>query len=289
MQLHHLEYVPIDFIKAQIVGMSVQDFTHNPLLQDPTSIYKGELLTKTIYSYKNLDIKIFENNNRIEFSGSLHTFYNNGKHNHNDFSQSMFNTALVRLFECLGIHPVNLYLIHLEWGYNLDPMMQSNYIIDRLVQHKSVNKTVGIDCKSDGKYIEFKHTTMKLKIYNKGLHFKLKSEVLRIEIKQTNWSKYRRQGIVTLDDFICSDKTPFFDELLEQWYRVIFYDIDNNEHHKHFKYQTNIFWDETRKNRSNKNFKYHFDKLKRLNKNIGNNTQNKIQDLLIKKGNELQL
>ena len=289
MHLQNLEYVPIDFIKAQIVGMSIEDFTQNPLLEDPLSIYNGELLSKTIYSYKNLKIRIFENNKRIEFSGSLHTFYNNGKHNHNAFSQSMFNMALSRLFDCLGIHPINLYLIHLEWGYNIDPMMQSNYILDRLIQHKSVNKTVGIDRESDGKYIEFKHSTMRLKIYNKGLHFKLKKEILRIEIKQTNWSKYRRQGIVTLDDFVQCDKTPFLNELLKQWSRIILYDIDNSEPHQHFKYQTNIFWDETRKNRSNKNFKYHFDKLKRLNRTIGNNTQNKILEILVRKGNELQL
>jgi hypothetical protein len=289
MHIQTIEYVPIDFIKAEVIGMQIEDFTSNPILEAPVSIYDGELLTKTIYNYKNLRIKIFENNKRIEFSGSLHTFYNDGKHNYNDFSKSMLNEALSVLFKSLKIKPHNLYLIHLEWGFNIEPPFTSNYVLDRLIQHKSINKTVGIDCKIEGKYIQFKHSNMVFKIYNKAKHFNLKNELMRIEIKQTNWSKYRIQGIRTLADFMNSCKNQFLNELLNQWNRVIFYDIDNCKEDKYLKYQTHIFWDETRKNRSNKNFKYHFDKLKKLNEEIGFNSQNIIRDAIIKKGNELQL
>ena len=75
-----IRYVPIDFIKTKVIGLTPNHFRNNPLLINPKSVFDGEILTKTIYSYKNLSIKIFENNNRIEFSGSLHTFYNGGIH-----------------------------------------------------------------------------------------------------------------------------------------------------------------------------------------------------------------
>ena len=282
-------YVPIDFIKAKIIGLSPQHFSNNPRLSPPKSIYDGELLTKTIYKYENLTIKIFENNDRIEFSGSLHTFYNDGRHNYNDFSSTSFNNALRRLNLELGIKPENLYLIHVEWGYNISPPTETNYILDRLIQHNSVNKTVGLDCKVEGKFIQFKHSTNFLKTYNKGQHFKLEKEVLRIELKQINWSKYRQQGIKTLSDFINANKIQFIAELLHQWNRVIFYDINSKQTQKYIHYQTSTYWDDLRKNRSNKNFKYHFDKLKRLNQTLGFDTQNQITVLLIKKGNELQL
>lgn len=288
MQTQRIEYVPIDFIKAVVRGMTPEDFSDNPLFSKPKSIFNGELLSKTIYEYKNLSIKVFENNHRIEFSGSLHTFYNNGEHNYNDFGKRQFNEALERLSRTLNIQPENLYLLHLEWGYNIVPPKETDYILDRLVQHKSVNRTVGMDC-SEGKYTQFKHSTLTLKIYNKGKQFQLNDEVLRMEIKQTNWSKYRLQGVVTLQDFIDCDKRQFFDELLKQWERVVFYDIDHSKTEPHYQYQTSTFWDETRRTKSNKSVKYHFDKLKRLNETKGFNTQNQIIEILIAKGNELQI
>ena len=284
-----IRYVPIDFIKTKVIGLTPNHFRNNPLLINPKSVFDGEILTKTIYSYKNLSIKIFENNNRIEFSGSLHTYYNDGKHNYNDFDSRAFTIALHSLYSDLGIKPENLYIIHLEWGYNIKPPIKTNYILDRLIQHKSVNKTVGIDCKIEGKYTQFKHSTKILKIYNKGMHFKVGYEVLRVEIKQINWSEFRLKGIITLQDFIIADKTQFVDELLHQWERTILYDIRDNLEPKILQYQTSMFWDELRENKSNKTFKYHFDKLKALNESIGLNTKNKTTDLIIKKSNELQL
>tara|TARA_B110000046_G_scaffold120733_1_gene127388 strand:+ start:3440 stop:4309 length:870 start_codon:yes stop_codon:yes gene_type:complete len=289
MEVAQIKYVPIDFIKTAVIGMTPDHFHNNPLLTNPKSIFDSEILTKTIYSHKNLSIKIFENNNRIEFSGSLHTFYNNGMHNYNDFNSKAFIIALNSLYLDLGIKPQNLYIIHLEWGYNIKPPVKTNYILDRLLQHKSVNKTVGIDCKIEGKYSQFKHSAKILKIYNKGMHFKIGYEMLRVEIKQINWSEYRLKGITTLQDFIKADKTLFVDELLHQWKRTILYDIQDTLEPKNLQYQTAIFWDELRENKSNKTFKYHFDKLNKLNESIGRNTKNKIIDLIIKKSNELQL
>jgi hypothetical protein len=284
-----IRYIPIDFIKAKIVGLPPEHFENNILLKNPKSVFKGDTLTKTIYKHKNLSIRIFENNKRIEFSGSLHTFYNEGKHNYNDFNFSAFKEALRLLYKDLGIKPQNLYLIHLEWGFNIKPPTLSNYILDRLIQHNSVNKTVSIDCKIEGKYTQFKHSTKILKLYNKGKHFKLNREILRIELKQINWSEYRQKGIITLKDLINSDKKQFLNELLNQWQRVILYDLPNNENNKFIHYQTQTYWDNLRETKSNKSFKYHFDKLNKLNQAIGLNLKNRINSLLQKKGNELQL
>jgi hypothetical protein len=289
MKSQATSYIPVDFIKANIIGLSKEHFEENLLLTEHTSIFKGDLLDKTIYAYKNIRIKVFENCSRIEFSGSLHTFYNEGIHNHNDFNEFSFNTALSNLYIDLKIKPDNLYIFHLEWGFNITPPKTSAYILDRLVQHKSINATVGIDSKKDGKYVQFQHSAMTFKIYNKALHFGLDEEILRIEIKQTNWSSYRSKGIETFDDFIRYDKAIFLHELISQWERIIFYDINDKKSVKYIRYHLPTFWDDLRKNRSSKNFKYHSDKLKNLNQTLGFNTQNKVSLLIMKKGKEYQL
>lgn len=286
-----LNYIPIDFIKAEVIGLSKTVFETNPLLDFicKLSTRTGEIFEYKEARFKNFKIQLF-NSGRVWISGSIHVYSNDGKHNHNDINQSSFTNALKQLKTELQIEPIHLKILNLEWGYNITPLsLMSNYIIDRCIQHLSVNKTVGIDCKVEGKYIQFKHSNYILKIYNKGLQYKLNKEVLRIEVKQMNWSKYRAKGIYTLEDFVNSDKNIFFDELIIQWNNIIFYDIDNRITKSHIEYQTNTFWNERNKLYSRKNKKYHFDKLKKLNQIIGFNTQKKIVEVLIKKGNELQV
>lgn len=286
-----IKYIPIDFIKAEVIGLSKSVFENNPLLDFicKVSTGTGEVFEDNKEAhYKNLKIQIFKSG-RIWISGSIHVYYNDGKHNYNDMNQTCFEKALKQLKKDLFIEPANLKILNLEWGFNITPPTTSNYILDRVIQHLSVNKTVGIDCKIEGKYIQFKHSNYILKLYNKGLQYKLNKEVLRIEIKRINWSKYRALDIYTLEDFMNHDKKIFLDELIIQWNNIIFYDIDNTITKKHIEYQTNIFWNERNNSYSRKNKKYHFDKLKKLNETIGHNTQNKTIEILIKKGNELQV
>ena len=99
-----------------------------------------------------------------------------------------------------GIEPHNLYLLHLESGFNLKPLTTAKYITDRCIQHLTVNKTVGIDCKIEGHYIQFKHSNYILKIYDKGKHFNLDKEIIRIEMKQTNWYLADTFGLRTADE-----------------------------------------------------------------------------------------
>jgi len=288
--VHYLRYIPIDFIKAEVVGMETNIFYNNNLLEFHGTYNRntGEVSEHSEAWYKNFKIKIFKSG-RIWISGSLHVYYNNGKHNYNDFGYSEFQEALKTLKNELNIEPINLRILNLEWGFNIQPPTTTNYILDRLVQHLSVNRTVGLDCKIEGKYVQFKHSYYILKLYNKGMHYNLNKELFRLEIKQLNWSRYRAKGISTLQDFIECDKSLFMNELISQWENVILYDIDNSLTSKHIEYQTVTYWDNKRKRNSRRNVKYHIDKLNKLNNRIGFKTKNRIIELLTKKGNELQV
>lgn len=284
-----LKYIPIDFIKAEITGLSKEMFHRNPRIGIPKTQFVEDVLHYTLYKYKNLSIKIFENSDRIIFAGSLHTFFNNGIHNYNDFDYSCFELALERLSEELGIEPKNLRILQLEWGFNITPPKPSNYILDRLVHHRSVPPTKGKDSMEDGHYLQFVHSDYRLKVYDKAKHFDLKGELLRIEMKQTNWKKYRKMGIVTFSDFIACEKEVFYKELISQWQRIVFYDIDNNITENYIRYALISYWKDLRKATSNKNFKYHFDKLELLNFEKGYNCKTIISNSILAKGNKFQL
>jgi hypothetical protein len=270
------EFIPIDFLKCQVIGLPVNHFINNPLLKF-TSEFKNDTgeITKSTAKFKNLKITIYQSN-RIEFSGSLHTYWNDGKHNHNDFSIYALEAALKSLKIDLGITPKDLYLIQLEYGVNILPPVETNEIINHLHQHKSRAKTVKIDCPIDGKYSQFKHDKYILKCYNKGKQFGLPVEVFRIEIKETNWSKNRQKGIVSLLDFLNADKTPFISNLIENWQSVVFYSPKLGGNNPLSKYDNPNFWLQLRQAKSNTTFKKHFDKLKQLNITKGGNIQNKV-------------
>lgn len=283
------DYIPIDFLKAEVIGLNIDVFKQNPCLKPICSKHDDDVLLWTKYKYLNIRIKIYENGNRIEFAGSLHTLYNKGQHNHNDFTIEAFKIALKLLYEKLLIKPENLRIMQLEWGYNLVIYFAIKNLLDGAIQHKGINKTVKMDDPKEGEYLQFKHQNYTLKLYNKALHFKLENkQIFRFEIKQTNWSKYRSSGIKTLLDFINCDKSIFFDELVKQFEQIILFDI-KPEYTKYDKYSKKLFWEQLRQSKSNKTFKYHRDKLKSLNRKFGLNYQNTIIKLLIKKGNELQL
>lgn len=284
-----LKYIPVDFIKAEITGLSKEMFYRNPRIGIPKTQFLGDVLHYTLYKYQNLSIKIFENSDRIIFAGSLHTFFNNGIHNYNDFDYSSFGLALERLKEELGIEPKNLRILQLEWGFNISPPKPSNYILDRLVHHRTVPPTKGKDSLDDGHYLQFVHSDYRLKVYDKAKHFELKGELLRIEMKQTNWKKYREKGIFTFSDFIECEKDVFYKELISQWERIAFYDIDHNITRNYLHYALISYWKELRLNRSNRNFKYHFDKLDVLNVEKGHNCKTLISKSIINMGNKFQL
>ena len=71
--------------------------------------------------------------------------------------------------------------------------------------------------------------------------------------------------------------------------KYFIHDIDTYKNDKFLFYQTITFWKDRQENYSYKSMSYHTRKLKRLNKEIGFNSQETITQLLIEKGKELQL
>lgn len=285
-----IHYIPVDFIKAEIIGLKRTELENNSLLDFISAVNRktGEVYDYQEARYKNMKIEIYPSN-RIILSGSLHILANDGEHNYNDFTHTMFVSVLSELKNKIAVEAFHLRIIHLEWGVNIVPPILTGLIIDRSLIHKKKAKTVNIDDPKEGKYIQFKHNNYVLKMYDKGLQHQLGFQLLRIEMKQTNWSNYRREGIVTLHDFIRADKRDFMNTLISHWNAIIYYGLKSSYNGRYIKYVNPIYWNDLFQNKSRTAIKKQVDHLKKLNKSIGDNMQCKIGDLICEKVNELQL
>ena len=280
------EYIPLDFIKTQVIGLSKEHFTDNKKLLFTTQLKDRDEVRFEWCEIDNMKLKIYPSG-YIEFSGSLHKYFNKGRHNYNDFDFKVFKLVLKRLYKEYRVKPENLRIIQLEYGFNLVPDdVKTDTILKGLLQHK----TVSFDRFNNrhGTYYQAEHTQYFLKVYNKAKQYKLPNECLRIEIKQKNWTNYRKDGINTLQDFIEVDKTRFVGYLIDRWDEVVFFDLTNSNLKKWDKYSNELFWRDLRRNKSNKTFSVHHKRLRELNRKHGNNTQSKLSKWVYSKLNELQ-
>jgi hypothetical protein len=280
------DYIPLDFIKTEVIGLDKNHFTDNPKLLFTTQLKEKDLIRFDWCEVDNMKLKIYPSG-RIVLSGSLHKYFNNGEHNYNDFDFAAFRDVLTRLYNDFKLLPHNLWIMQLEYGFNLTPDVKTDTILNGLLFH--VNTSFDRIINSRRTSYQAQHEQYILKVYNKGKHHRLGKECLRIEIKQTNWSRYRlKHGIYTLKDFIETDKTLFVNTLVEYWDKVIFYDLTNRNCNKWDKYSNELFWREMRVKRSTKTFSKHANQLRELNRKHGNNTQLKVTELIYSKLDELQ-
>jgi hypothetical protein len=259
-------YIPIDYIKCKIIGLGLDHFKQNMNLTEYES--KKENKSKYLFYKKdNIVIKYFVDSGLITLSGSLHKYLNEGLHNHNQFTYKNYLEALERLKNDFEILPENLYIYTLEYGVNIKPPIKTKLILDNILMHRHIESANGLK-DTKGHYLPFKHDKYIIKVYDKAKQNRLKEDLLRFEIKETNWSEYRLEyGIKTLADFNKSDKKIFVDKLLKKWEELIFYDPTIKSLDKWHKYSNVKFWRDVSKKQKSKH-------LKRLNHLIKTQSQN---------------
>jgi hypothetical protein len=303
-------YVPLDYIKAKIVNFDIELILNKKYLvfSELVDTDSGEII-KAYYKngevkrprrtafYQNLMFQYYPRHKskkgwvsqQLILSGSLHYFSNNGKHNYNDFDVVAFDGALIRLFDLFNLEPHNLQITQIEWGLNL--ILPFDLKVNAIIAHCILFKWHSFEVIKDnqcGKYYQalFKKYYA-LKIYNKGLHFNLPYDILRVERKQLNYLKFcKQQGIgQLLSDLIESDFKGFRETLISNWQDVLFFDpsIDKTNE-KIVKYRDPLYWKGFNNRTTRKN---HFDKLTKANIEIGGNYQNKIAALMTEKINDL--
>jgi hypothetical protein len=301
----------IDYVKMILRGYPPSKLEAIPFLDfyynmNPNT---GEIKTKnrkgqTITPFKNaffrgLEFRIYDKGT-ITISGSLHKFWNNGLHNYNDFDINGIKDVIRDFKTLFDIHFCQCILKGLEIGINIEPPMQTNYIL----QYCFLHKTLPFEFKyhsDEGRYIQAQHSQYIIKIYNKKLHYNKRgvlddlNEIMRFEIKYNKMQKLNERGIYSLNDLVEYGLHNFKMDLIKEWENVLLY--DSTIHHSTRKlkdYNNLIYWTELLNRKSKSSFHKHRKILAELTRLNSQNIQKQIAkimddkiDLLTEKGTRI--
>lgn len=218
---------------------------------------KLSMLTGEVMEYpkkgsdSNLQISI--NQFSATILGSLHKYKNlleeNGEQNHDDFSFCQIQEVIRGLIKKYDIEKDTL-LTNLEFGFNLAVSKDPKTIIDSNVlmnNFKSANKNLKFS--GSGDYKEFQLTDYRIKIYNKSKQYKLKDNILRVELKIIQKRLLLSLGIHCLEDLL--DKKALkrlFKLFIAKFEGLIIIDrfdsdiIPEKDCNKLNKYTNSIYW-----------------------------------------------
>jgi hypothetical protein len=174
-------------------------------LTSKLSILTGEVME---YPKKGSDsnLQISINLKSATILGSLHKYKNlleeNGDQNYDDFNFCQIQEVIRGLIKKYDIEK-DTVLTNLEFGFNLAVSKDPKTIIDSNVlmnNFKSANKNLKFS--GSGDYKEFQLTDYRIKIYNKSKQYKLKDNILRVELKIIQKRLLQKLGIHYLEDLL---------------------------------------------------------------------------------------
>lgn len=281
--------MPVDHVKAWLINANAQKLIDNPKFEKVFEKHKDEDFgecSRMVLKYKNLSIIIFKNN-RVMLTGSLHYFYNDGKHNYNDFTFSNLFEALNKVSLLVEVSLYNIIILNIEFGVNILPYFNPNCIINNMLLHRKEEflKPYNFNFKVS------KHQRFWLKVYNKGEHFKRPKNILRIELKYKKMRDLNTIGLYSFEDLT---NPTLFNDLLEllstKWSECIIYDHsiktdDLKPLHKikEYQYQNTNYWLKL----SNQERTRQKNILNELSKNYGSNIKEQVNNMIVEKWNSL--
>lgn len=177
--------------------------------------------------YKGLTFYLDRYNN-LTITGSIHKYYNSGKHNYNDFTYYDAIEILNDISKKFGLDLSKGKLQNLELGVNLTSPIKATNVVENVLVHLSQKfKSRSI---RNAEYNETIHSRYYLKAYNKSLQYKNKGypidrEIFRWEIKHRKMYSLNQIGIHTLADLYDATKLHLAcTALIDKWRDTIFYD-----------------------------------------------------------------
>lgn len=264
------------------------------IIEQKEGAVKPELTAK----YKNLIFEIYKYRD-IFVKGSLHVYFNNGKHNHNDFTIDNFIWVLNDLQQRFGIIPEKTAIRHLESGLNEEklPYPVSKIIQNLMFQSGKGKGPVIFKYEKQKTKSEFKTTERDeytLKIYDKSMHYGLECNILRFEYKAHVGSSLTSIGIHYLSDLLNPDiRAKLGQRLISLWDEVVLNDwtirtdeLSSKDQIKSKDWKNANFWidlhKETRKKYRNK-FSKELAEYRKIVQDHSDNVHQVIKEALIEK------
>ena len=270
----------IDFIKIKITDEALinQVWSNEILEYDGKSEkrFNDELKELVKKKYKNLYFTKYQD--RIEISGSLHYYFNNGIHNSNDFSVKEFINTIMQIRDLFMLDLEKCKLINLEYGVNIIPSIDVEDLVHNIMYHDKrqfTRPTKHFYYKIAGNEA-YKH----VKAYNKSVQFpSLCNNTFRFEVKSKQSKYINSLDLFTLNDLaVTGTYNRLMEELIKEWDNVLLFDLSKNIDKK---YLNTYFWEDILKNGCRNKFnnqkKRYYDKLG------NNNLHSQIRKTLIQK------
>lgn len=285
----------IDFIKIALKLSSVDNF-----LKNFSHAIKGqfdgdtfELTGEYKARIRNIELKITQVGWLI-ISGSIHEFWNDGNHNHNDFSMQDFLLSIKELIEIIGMDLWNLRLYKIEIGVNIIPVIPVGDFIRNTFLHKGKDFRSEIT-KGEGLFFVCQHKEYKIKIYDKGKQNKLSYPLLRFELNYSS-EILRKNRIFILKDILNFEKRDSLKSfLLKTFLEIIYFDstirtndLSKRNKEKIVEWANPLYWQKLSNEPASKNtFANEVRRLQNITKISSDNIQTKTFDLINKKLGEL--
>ena len=270
----------IDFIKIKITDEALinQVWSNEILEYDGKSEkrFNDELKELVKKKYKNLYFTKYQD--RIEISGSLHYFFNNGIHNSNDFSVKDCINTIMQIRDLFMLDLEKCKLINLEYGVNIISSIDVEDLVHNMMYHekRQFNRpTKHFYYKIAGNEA-YKH----VKAYNKSVQFpNLCNNTFRFEVKSKQSKYINSLDLFTLNDLaVTGTYNRLMEELIKEWDNVLLFDLSKNIDKK---YLNTYFWEDILKN-GNRN-KFNNQKKRYYDKLGNNNLHSQIRKILIQK------
>ena len=251
-----------------------------------TFLPNGNKVSTRSYGWiKNIKIELFPSG-YIELAGSLHKYYNDGKHNYNQFGRKEAEIALKRLIEATGLELPYFKVDSVEVGVNLMTPIPSDDIINNALMYKR-RPFEAKYCSDEGNYRQATLSEYWVKLYNKRLHYEKQGydigyEILRFELKINKMRMLAKFRVFTLEDLLISIEQIAKDMLPKAWKEVLLYDPTMNKQTKEktIKYANVNFWRGIA-GKNNRSFNYHNRKLYRMMEGNTCAIQAQVEDLML--------
>lgn len=270
----------IDFVKIKITDEALinQVWSNEILEYDGKSEkrFNDELKELVKKKYKNLYFTKYQD--RIEISGSLHYFFNNGIHNSNDFSVKDCINTIMQIRDLFMLDLEKCKLINLEYGVNIIPSIDVEDLVHNMMYHEK--RQFNRPTKHFYYKIAGNEAYKQIKAYNKSVQFpSLCNNTFRFEVKSKQSKYINSLDLFTLNDLaVTGTYNRLMEELIKEWDNVLLFDLSKNIDKK---YLNTYFWEDILKNGSRNKFnnqkKRYYDKLG------NNNLHSQIRKTLIQK------
>ena len=243
----------LDLLKFKITDdVQIHTIWNNQLLEyvgKSERLYNDEIKEKQTKRFKNL--YFVKHQNRLEVSGSIHYFYNDGLHNADDFYIEDCIRAIIQIQNIFNIDLNKCQLINLEYGVNINPIINVTDLIQSLIYHEKRQFT------RPTAYFSFKlagnDAYKQIKAYDKGVQFPQQCEnTFRFEVRSRQAKFIHSLGLFTLQDLTnIYNYDVLIASLLKEWDNVLLFDLSKDIDTK---FINTSFWEDILKNGSRNKF-----------------------------------